>query len=180
MKTIEEIIRSYKNSISLEPYGLKEFQRHPELQEQINMYQSLVKTTCVALNNLWESYNEIRNERIEKLKDAISRCTYAREIEHFDDGTFRLHFVRTYVPEDYEEIPDCSLSAQEKYSDASIYLLVDNTLYRVYNCGGYLLTELSGRSIQLTEEEAFALRNNGIIPERIAKWKNFEALKNVK
>ena len=35
MKTIEEVIRSYKNSISLEPYGLKEFQRHPELQEQI-------------------------------------------------------------------------------------------------------------------------------------------------
>ena len=38
MKTIEEIIRSYKNSISLEPYGWKEFQKYPELQEQINMY----------------------------------------------------------------------------------------------------------------------------------------------
>lgn len=172
MKTLEEIINYYKDSIRMNPYGMDKFENFPELKEQVNMYQSLVKTACVSLNNLWESYNKIREEQINKLKDMIARCKYKQEIEHFEDGSFRLHFVRTFVPEDYKEVPDYSLKAEEKFSDSNIYLLVGTMLYRVHSCGGHVLTKIPGRSIQLTEEEATGLQEE-IIPARIANWQNW-------
>lgn len=169
---IEKAIEYYGDSIKLTPYNYKDLKKYPELEEKLTLYQNTVKVACVQLQDLNDEYQAIRKREAEKFQDIKSRCVYSQEIEHLENGVFRLHLNLEYVPEEYTETPEYKI--KERYSDYNLYLLVNNILYKVGTSSGYSLSDFEGRTLQLTSEEMEDLSLYDKFPSRITKFPNIK------